>query len=36
MALSFRISDELLTRLERAASRLNRGKNAIITLALEE
>jgi predicted transcriptional regulator len=33
---SFRISNELRTRLERAARRLNQGKNAIITLALEE
>ena len=33
---SFRISNELRTRLEQTARRLNRGKNAIITLALEE
>jgi predicted transcriptional regulator len=33
---SFRISNELRKSLEQAARRLNRGKNAIITLALEE
>jgi len=33
---SFRISNELRSRLERAARRLKRAKNAIITLALEE
>lgn len=33
---SFRVSNELRSRLDQAARRLNRGKNAIITLALEE
>ena len=33
---SFRISTELRDRLEQAARRLKRGKNSIITQALEE
>jgi len=33
---SFRVSNELRTQLEQAARRLKCGKNAIITLALEE
>jgi predicted transcriptional regulator len=33
---SFRVSNELRSRLDRAARQLKRGKNAIITLALEE
>jgi predicted DNA-binding protein len=33
---SFRLSNELRDRLEQAARRLKRGKNSIITQALEE
>ena len=33
---SVRVSNELRSRLDQAARQLKRGKNAIITLALEE
>jgi len=34
--LSFQISNELRKRVEHAARRLNRGRNSIITQAIEE